>query len=152
MYIAPRICHTNTQDPETLKRFFAEPFGLAPLGLDCLHTAHRICSANSYLRGSCPCQNKKDLIIYDIILKELSDEVIGIAFDVHNHLGPGLLESAYAGAFCVGLSKAGIPFECQKPYQLFYLGKLIGTYVADIVVHNSQRIGPGNAKAFLAYC
>ncbi|MBN1411644.1 MAG: GxxExxY protein [Spirochaetales bacterium] len=50
----------------------------------------------------------------EVILKELSYKVIGIAFDVHNHLGPGLLESVYQGAFCVGLARAGIPFDCQK--------------------------------------
>ncbi|MBN1412711.1 MAG: GxxExxY protein [Spirochaetales bacterium] len=72
----------------------------------------------------------------EIIYKELSDKVIGIAFNVHNHLGPGLLESAYQGAFCVGLSHAGIPFECQKPYELHFLGEKIGAYVADLVVDN----------------
>ncbi|MBN1409311.1 MAG: GxxExxY protein, partial [Spirochaetales bacterium] len=57
-----------------------------------------------------------------------------------NHLGPGLLESAYQGAFCVGLSHAGILFECQKPYQLHFLGERIGVYVADLVVDNSLII------------
>jgi len=31
----------------------------------------------------------------NIIYKELSEKVLGLAFTVHNVLGPGLLESAY---------------------------------------------------------
>ncbi len=73
----------------------------------------------------------------EIIKKELSDRVIGMAYTVHNHLGPGLLESAYEGAFCIGLRHAGIPFERQKPFYLHFMGELVGTYVADLVIDKS---------------
>jgi GxxExxY protein len=73
----------------------------------------------------------------EIISKELSDKVIGMAFKVHNAFGPGLFESAYEDAFCVGLGKYGIPFERQKPYHLHFMDELIKTYVADLVVDNS---------------
>ena len=49
-----------------------------------------------------------------------------MAFSVHNILGPGLLESAYEGAFCVELKKAGIAFSRQKVYPLYYKGELVG--------------------------
>jgi GxxExxY protein len=58
----------------------------------------------------------------------------GMSFSVHNILGPGLLESAYEGAFCVELARAGIRFERQRIYPLHYKGELIGGYIADIVV------------------
>jgi GxxExxY protein len=73
----------------------------------------------------------------DIIQKQLSDKILGVAFTVHNILGPGLLESAYEGAFCVELSRSGIPFERQKVYPLYYKGEMIGGYIADIVVDNA---------------
>ena len=76
----------------------------------------------------------------EIINKKLSDKVIGIAYLVHNSLGPGLLESAYEKAFCVGLSHAGISFERQKPYHLHFLGEQVCTYVADLVIENSLII------------
>jgi GxxExxY protein len=76
----------------------------------------------------------------DVINKELSDKVIGIAYTVHNHLGPGLLESAYEGAFCMALSHAGVPFERQKQYPLHFMGELAGTYIADLVIDNSLII------------
>ena len=63
-----------------------------------------------------------------------------MAFSVHNILGPGLLESAYEGAFCVELSKAGIFFERQKVFPLNYKGECVGAYIADIVVDNKVII------------
>lgn len=69
--------------------------------------------------------------------KQLSHKVLGMAFSVQNILGPGLLESAYEGAFCVELKQAGIPFCRQKVYPLYYKGELIGAYIADLVVDSS---------------
>ena len=71
-----------------------------------------------------------------LIYKELSYNVLQAAFSVHNILGPGLFESAYEGAFCVELTKAGILFDRQKVYPLYYKGEYIGAYLADIVVDN----------------
>ena len=47
------------------------------------------------------------------LYKELSTKVLGMAFKIHNALGPGLLEHCYEEAFCVELKYAGIPFERQ---------------------------------------
>ena len=55
---------------------------------------------------------------------------------MQNLLGPGLVESAYEGAFCVELSQAGIPFERQKVYPLYYKGEYVSAYIADLVVDN----------------
>jgi GxxExxY protein len=72
-----------------------------------------------------------------IINEELSKKVLGMAFRVHNVLGPGLLESAYEGAFCVELNHSGVPFERQRVYPLAYRGEIVGAYVADLVVDNA---------------
>ena len=68
--------------------------------------------------------------------KELSQKVIGVAYTVHNILGPGLLEHAYREAMCVELGLAGIAHEREKVYGLEYKGCNVGTYFADIVVDN----------------
>jgi GxxExxY protein len=72
-----------------------------------------------------------------LLHKELSDKVLGMAFSVHNILGQGLLESAYEGAYCVELARAGLPVERQRVYPLYYKGELVGAYIADIVVANT---------------
>ncbi len=68
----------------------------------------------------------------EFILKQLSYKILGMAFSIHNILGPGLFESAYEVAFCVELAKAGIPFSRQKVYPLHYKGELVGGYIADL--------------------
>jgi GxxExxY protein len=73
----------------------------------------------------------------EFMQKQLSYKILGMAFSIHNILGPGLLESAYEGAFCVELTKTGFPFSRQKVYPLYYKGELIGGYIADLVVDNS---------------
>jgi GxxExxY protein len=71
-----------------------------------------------------------------LLHKELSDKVLGMAFSVHNIIGPGLLESAYEGAFVIELEDAGLPFERQQVYPLHYKGRLASAYIADLVVDN----------------
>ena len=62
--------------------------------------------------------------------------LLKFAFSVHNLLGPGLLESAYEGALCVELALAGLSFEQQKVFPLYYKGQYIGEYIADLVVND----------------
>jgi hypothetical protein len=45
------------------------------------------------------------------LFQKLSYLLLKFAFPVHNVLGPGLMESAYEGAFVVELSLAGVPFQ-----------------------------------------
>ena len=69
-----------------------------------------------------------------LIHGELSDEVLGGVFKVHNRLGPGLLESAYEGACEIEFRCRGLSVERQTVYPLYYEGELAGAYVADMVV------------------
>ena len=39
--------------------------------------------------------------------KELTEKIIGCAIEVHRHLGPGLLESAYEECLCYELREYG---------------------------------------------
>jgi GxxExxY protein len=61
--------------------------------------------------------------------------VIGAAIEVHRHLGPGLLESAYEECLCHELKLRNVPFECQMPLQMEYKGHLLDcAYRLDLVV------------------
>jgi GxxExxY protein len=65
----------------------------------------------------------------------LSHEIIGAAIEVHRHLGPGLLESAYEQCLAHELSQRGIPFELQKPVPVQYKGvKLDCGFRLDLLV------------------
>ena len=65
----------------------------------------------------------------------LSKEIIGAAIEVHRHIGPGLLESAYEECLCKELEIRGIVFERQQPLAVVYKGITLDCgYKLDIVV------------------
>jgi len=65
----------------------------------------------------------------------LSGVVIGCAIEVHRHLGPGLLESAYEQCLARELSLKGIPFRLQVPLPVHYKGMNLDCgYRMDLLV------------------
>ena len=65
----------------------------------------------------------------------LTSEVIAAFIDVHRHLGPGLLESAYERCVCHELSLRRIPFERQRVIAIDYKGvRLACGYRIDLLV------------------
>jgi GxxExxY protein len=68
-------------------------------------------------------------------INQLSSKIIGSAIEVHKHLGPGLLESAYEECLCHELELRDILFERQKPLPIEYKGKRLDCgYRLDIIV------------------
>ena len=71
-----------------------------------------------------------------IIYKELSYKIMNAVFTVHNTLGNGFLEKVYENAIMIELSNKKIKCVQQCPVEVFYKEKLVGDYVADILVEN----------------
>ena len=70
-------------------------------------------------------------------LNNLSKIIIGIAIDVHNALGPGLLESAYKECLFYKINQSGIWVEKEKPIPLVYEKiNLDCGYRIDLLVNN----------------
>ena len=72
-----------------------------------------------------------------MILKELSEGIIGCAIAVHKQLGPGLLETAYETCLAYELEQQRFGVERQKPMPLRY--KTINMecgYRLDLVINN----------------
>jgi len=61
----------------------------------------------------------------DVRWEESSREVVDAAFDIHNHLGPGLLHSSYLTCLCHELSLRGVPFEVKKQMPLTFNGTVL---------------------------
>lgn len=60
--------------------------------------------------------------------------LIGAAFEVHGHLGPGFLERIYAEAFKVELARVGIDHRSEVTFPARYKGQVLPvTYRADLV-------------------
>ncbi|MGA2356807.1 MAG: GxxExxY protein [Terriglobales bacterium] len=70
-------------------------------------------------------------------LDEISHRIIGAAIEVHRHLGPGLLESAYQSCLAFELKQLGLKLEEQKPLPVVYKNaKLDCDYRLDFVVED----------------
>lgn len=76
----------------------------------------------------------------EIIEKELSFQIMKAAYEVHNLLGPGFLESIYEAAMTKELSSQGLHVENQVRIPVFYKGQPIGEHILDIVVNNKVII------------
>jgi GxxExxY protein len=63
--------------------------------------------------------------------------IIGICIKVHEHLGPGLLESVYEEVICYELAKFGIAFKRQQGIPVIYEEiKLELGFRADVIIEN----------------
>jgi GxxExxY protein len=72
----------------------------------------------------------------NILFKELSHQIIGIAMRVHTRLGSGLPEFAYTRSVAIELDKAGIPHSKEHRVEINYDDKLVGHLIPDLVVNN----------------
>jgi GxxExxY protein len=92
--------------------------------------------------------------------KELTEKLIACAIEVHRHLGPGLLESAYEECYCHELGLQHISHERQKALPLVYKDvKLECGCRTDIVAANKvvvkikcvDKIAPIHEAQLLTY-
>lgn len=90
----------------------------------------------------------------------LTREIIGAAMEVHRHLGPGLLESAYRRCLARELGLRGIPYKPEWPLPLEYKGLVLkcgyrlDLLVADTVVveiKSVEGIAPVHQAQLLTY-
>ncbi len=74
----------------------------------------------------------------NLLHKELTEQIIGAAIEVHRSLGPGLLESAYEECLCHELTIRNIPFRRQVSLPVEYKGvKLDCGYRIDLLVDDA---------------
>ena len=69
---------------------------------------------------------------------DITERIIGCAIEVHKHLGPGLLESAYEECLAYELVSSGLRVERQKPLPITYKDiHLDYGYRIDLLVENT---------------
>ena len=70
-----------------------------------------------------------------LLAESLTEQVIGLAIEIHRNTGQALLEAAYERCLCVELRQAGIVFARQVPTSMLYKGEQVGDgFKADVVV------------------
>ena len=68
---------------------------------------------------------------------ELARKVVDAAFEVHQVLGPGFLESVYEQALCTELGLRKVSFERQVSIAVRYKGQVVGESRLDVLVGGS---------------
>src|SRR5579862_2048379 len=87
---------------------------------------------------------------------DLTEAVIGAAFEVANVLGAGFLEKVYERALLRELTLRGVSAKAQVSFPVCYKGHYAGEYVADLVVEEKVIVElkcvDHFANAHLAQC
>ncbi len=79
---------------------------------------------------------------------QLTQRIIGCAIDVHQELGPGLLESIYESAMAVELDFQKMGFRQQVIVPIQYRGRLIGEHRIDLIVENTVVVELKSVERF----
>ena len=70
-----------------------------------------------------------------LMLEKLTERIIGAAIEVHRHLGPGLMESAYRDCLAFELTEAGLDVQSEVVLPVVYKHrKLAAAYRIDLLV------------------
>ena len=90
----------------------------------------------------------------------ITSRIIGAGIEVHRHLGPGLLESAYRECLCYELGFRGFSTVRERLVSLVYKGVRIDAgYRADIIVDDRvlvelkciERLAPIHTTQVVTY-
>ncbi|WP_042370903.1 GxxExxY protein [Bacteroides neonati] len=93
-------------------------------------------------------------------INELTNKVLGLAFEVHTQLGAGLLESIYEACLFQELKEHGIIIERQKKLPIHYKEMILDDgYRIDLLVDNQliielksvEQLLPVHAAQILTY-
>ena len=82
-----------------------------------------------------------------IIYPELSYDVQGALFEVHNTLRHfGLSESGWEKALAIALNERGIVAHCQVEFALLYKGRRVGRFFVDVIAEREGSRYYWNSK------
>lgn len=69
-----------------------------------------------------------------MLYEDITQKVLGAAFEVINELGAGFLESVYHKAMLVALRQKGVKVESEFPLAVMFRGQNVGQFYADLLV------------------
>ncbi len=88
----------------------------------------------------------------ELIPKELVDIILKHFYRIYNDLGYGFLERVYQNALYFALLDEGLKCETEKPIKVYFDGRVVGDYRADILVEDCVILELKAAEEFnLAY-
>ena len=79
---------------------------------------------------------------------EITERVIGAAFEVHRILGYGFLEKVYQRALQVELQLRGLRADLEPPVTVNFKGFVVGDYRSDLLVERSVMVELKTTKQY----
>lgn len=73
-------------------------------------------------------------------LNEITEIIIGCAYDVANGLGCGFLEKVYENALRIDIQRKGLSVSQQHPIPVTWRGETVGDYFADLLVEGAVLV------------
>ena len=80
--------------------------------------------------------------------QDITEQIIGAAFEVYEVLGYGFLEKVYQRAMQAELLSRGLKAELESKIKVTYKGALVGEYAADIFVEDRVIVELKVAKTY----
>ena len=71
-----------------------------------------------------------------LLYKEITEEIINSAYEVHRVLKNGYLEKVYENALINELESRNLRCMQQFPLEVYYKDFIVGKYIADIIVED----------------
>lgn len=73
-----------------------------------------------------------------MLFEEVTEKIIGAAFNVYNQMGFGYLEKVYENCMLIELSKInGLDIKQQCPVRVCYDGEDVGDFLVDLLINDS---------------
>ncbi|MEM6504889.1 MAG: GxxExxY protein [Planctomycetota bacterium] len=67
----------------------------------------------------------------------LKGKMIAAAYEVHNEMGPGFLESVYERCMMIALEQMGLQVQAQQPIAFHFREQPVSQYLADLLVEDT---------------
>ncbi|MDH3944437.1 MAG: GxxExxY protein [Anaerolineae bacterium] len=89
-------------------------------------------------------------------INEITEMVIGCAYEVGNTLGTGFLEKVYENALAHEIRKAGLRVLQQHALRVYYDDVIVGEFFADLLVQDKVlvelKVTESLSKLHMAQC
>jgi GxxExxY protein len=85
--------------------------------------------------------------VMQMLHEDLTARIVGVFYDVYNELGHGFLESVCQTAMVMALTESGLSVAQKVPFQVWFRGVSIGSFIADTIVNDTILLELKSASA-----
>jgi GxxExxY protein len=88
-------------------------------------------------------------VVTNMPLASITDPIIAAFFDVYNEIGYGYVESVYHTCLTIALRGRGLLTHQELPLEVFFRGRIVARFRADLVVERSVIVELKSCRTIL---